>query len=802
MRMFARLFAVIAVLFAAFAANAADIKIKEVKVRSLNQIGGDDNDVLSHSSLSVGDQMSQMDLSQVIAKDVKTLLDTKRYAYVGAEIIDLDNEGGKRINYVIRRRHRFAGPLIVKGNEHLKSSKIAKLSELKDGDFIDEPILVERAANIRKKYIKEYFPDVSIVTEIIPLEGKPAYANVSFTIKEGERAKIKDYVFRNNLSIEEKDLRTSFGKYPWYDPRGWFTDTPISAQDLEEARRAAEEVYHNRGYLDARVAPPVREALGDEKVNIVFNVSEGDLYTVESVDVKGITKFPESQVRAAAKIKADDVAGAADIEASAKGIRDFYGSRGYADCVVDTKPITIAGKPGRMAITYNVEEGPVVYVRDIIIRGNDKTKSKVIRREVMMSPGSKMDTVRIEQNERRLKNMGYFSDVRHYTENEDEKGARDLVYEVDEQRTGNFMVGVGLSSVDNVVGFLEISQNNFDILNWPNFTGGGQKARLGVEVGSRRQTVEVQWSEPWLFDKPLRLDVDLYRRMRWYDEYDEIRTGGAVGLSYPMQEIDIFGYKLAGRVGMRYTLEQVQMDDVEKGWGYDADGDELEFGDDDRWDADKGYFRWQEDKYGDNLNSIFRLYWSEDKRNHPFFPTRGYQATIFGDASEGGVGDNEFYKVGANYKHWFELPWYKHVFSVRGRIETVDAYNGDLPVYERLFLGGPRSIRGVEYRDIGPKVHRESGHRHAAIGGQTLAMASFEYTIPVFKAVRFATFFDIGSLGEDEFDADFSKYSASVGVGLRIDIPGFPIRLDFAKPVHDDDDYTDEEIFSFLIGFE
>jgi len=189
--------------------------------------------------------------------------------------------------------------------------------------------------------------------------------------------------------------------------------------------------------------------------------------------------------------------------------------------------------------------------------------------------------------------------------------------------------------------------------------------------------------------------------MRWYDEYDEIRTGGAVGLSYPMQEIDIFGYKLAGRVGLRYTLEQVQMDDVEKGWGYDADGDELEFGDDDRWDAEKGYFRWQEDKYGDNLNSIFRLYWSEDKRNHPFFPTRGYQATIFGDASEGGVGDNEFYKVGANYKHWFELPWYKHVFSVRGRIETVDAYNGDLPVYERLFLGGPRSIRGVEYRDIG-----------------------------------------------------------------------------------------------------
>jgi outer membrane protein assembly factor BamA len=132
---------------------------------------------------------------------------------------------------------------------------------------------------------------------------------------------------------------------------------------------------------------------------------------------------------------------------------------------------------------------------------------------------------------------------------------------------------------------------------------------------------------------------------------------------------------------------------------------------------------------------------------------------------------------------------------------VVDAYSGELPIYEKLFLGGPRTIRGVEYRDIGQKVY-EVGGDYAPIGGQTMAMATAEYTVPVFKAVRLATFMDVGSLGEDAFDPELSDVCVSVGIGIRIDIPGFPIRFDFAKPVVEDDDYTDEEVFSFAIGFE
>jgi outer membrane protein insertion porin family len=763
----------------------AETLVKDVSVRVLDRFGTDATDVLSFCSVKAGAELEQ----EALSKDVRALLDTGRYGYAGVELEKVDD--GVRVVYVVKRRYRFQEPLAIKGADYLSERKIRKLSELKSGDYIDEPILSSKAGKIRDEYVKKFFPDIKIGAEIQPIQDSAGAASVVFTIEEGERAKVRHYRFTGNTSIPEKELRSSFGQRPWYDPRGWFTDTPVSAQDLEDARQMAADVYKNAGFLDAKVASPSMEKVGKEKVDVVFAVAEGDLYRVESTAIRGVKLFPEREVLAAGeRLKADAVAGQQAIDDAAKDIRDYYGSRGYVDTSVRAVKETVPGKPGRMAVTYEVREGELVYIRNIVIRGNNKTKDKVIRREVMVSPGEIMNEPRIERSENRLKNLQYFKTVRHYSEQADKPGVRDLVYEVEEQRTGNVMVGAGISSVDNVVGFLEVTQSNFDILNWPNFTGGGQKARLGLEVGSRRQTAEVSWTEPWFLDRPLALTVEAYRRMRWYDQYDEIRTGASVGLSYPVK---------IGRVGARYTLEMVEMDDVEGGdWNTDKNDEPIETGDFD------SYFKYQESRYGDNLNSVLRLYWSHDTRNHAFIPTKGYQTTVFGEASEGGLGDNEFYKVGASYKQWFPMPWFKHVLSLRGRLETVDSYgDDDLPIYERLFVGGPRTVRGVEYRDIGPKVFRDGvGGSHAPLGGQTLAVATAEYTIPIFKAVRFATFIDVGSLGEDAFDPELSDVSVTAGIGLRIDIPGFPIRFDFAVPVVDDDDYTDEEVFSFAIGFE
>jgi outer membrane protein insertion porin family len=557
----------------------------------------------------------------------------------------------------------------------------------------------------------------------------------------------------------------------------------VTEQALEDARQQAEDVYQNQGFLDAQVASPVSEKVGEEKVDMIFKVTEGDSYTTESTAIRGVKLFPENDVLAGSRMKKDMVCGRQAINDAAKDIQDYYGSRGYVDTVVRPLVDPVPGRPGRAVITFDVREGQLAYIRNIVIRGNNETKDKVIRREVLVSPGEILNEVRADRSEARLKNLGYFSEVRHYTEKTDDPGKRDLVYEVKEQRTGNFMVGLGISTVDSIFGYGEVSQSNFDILNWPNFKGAGQKARLGVEYGPRRQTAEVSWTEPWLFNRPLALTVEAYRRMRWFDQYDEIRSGANVGLSYPV---------MVGRMGFRYTLEQVDLDEVDNGTWFNEDKTSA-----------GTYWKDQETKYSGNVNSIGRLYWSTDTRDQAFVPTRGYQSMIFGDLSEGFLGDNEFYRLGASHRQWFTMPWWKHVLSLRGRVETVDAYSGELPAYESLYLGGPRTIRGVEYRGIGPKIFSTpGGDDYSAIGGKSLIMATAEYTIPVFKAVRVAVFTDAGSLGDDAFGGGMNGACISAGVGLRIDIPGFPIRFDFAKPFITDDDYTNEQVFSFSVGFE
>jgi len=768
--------------------------VRNVIIRAQDSFGTDASDVLSYCSVKVGDEFSP----EAGSRDVRTLLDTGRFSNAAFHIEPLDN--GVNVIYLVQRRHRFQEPLAIIGNTYLSESKIRKTSELKNGELIDYPILTTRAAKIRDEYVKRYFRDVVVSIKLEPIEGSAGFAHVTFTIEEGERQKIKDFTFIDNVSIPASELRSSFGEHPWWNPVGWFTDTPISDQNLEDARQKAEEVYHNAGFLDAKVDFPVIEKLGKEKINMVFTVTEGDNYSVESLAIRGVTLFPDEVVLGSNGLEANMPCGRKAINDAAKNIRDFYGSRGYVDTVVRPFIETVPGRPGRAIITFEVREGQLAYIRNIVIRGNNKTKDKVIRREILVSPGEVVDEVRVERSGNRLKNLGYFSDVRNYTEQTDDEDQRDLVYEVEEKSTGRFMIGAGFSSVDQLVGFAEISQSNFDILNWPNFTGGGQKARAGAEIGMRNQAAEVSWTEPWFLDRPMALSTEFYYRNLWYRQYDVTRGGGSVGLAYPVT---------FGRVGVAYTLEQVDMRSVDGGNWYTKDGKSLVPGSSDSGDlfgsSDSRYFKWQKDEFGGNMNSVGRLYWERDTRDQIFVPTRGYRAFIFGDLSEGGIGDNQFYKLGANYRHWVQMPWWKHVLSLRGRLESIESYGDDeLPIYEKLFIGGPRTIRGVKYRDVGPKGFSNPGNsdRHAPIGGQTMALASAEYSIPVFKAVRLAAFLDAGSLGEDAWGGSMSSFCVSGGLGLRIDIPGFPIRFDIARPFKKDDSYTDTEVFSFSIGFE
>ena len=770
--------------------------VSDVRVVVLDEFGGDSSSVLARCQTKSGMAYDPV----TVSRDVTSLKTSGEYEEISATSED-KADGRVDVGFTVRRKMRYQAPLVIKGNEEFGESKIADLAGLKDGYLYGEGDIAAAAAKIRLAYQRKYYHDAKVTPIATPIPGGGNSCEITFVIVEGERRKNVDFVFDGVESVEEDELRDAIGLYPWWNPVGWFVDEPVTPEELERCREKIAEVFRDKGYLDVKVFEPrlERTAENSAKMNVIFNVSEGPQYKIASTAIEGVTAYPVQVIAGKSELPAaGEVAGKKMLDDTAHRIAVMVGSgdKGLAETQVDVQWIPTEEDSTALDIVFKVTEGVAVVIDNILIEGNDYTKDKVIRREIKLESGNRMYVDRAEDAKKRLENLDYFSRVRYYLRDtgrgKDANGCehRDLVYEVEEKNTGNFMVGVGASSVDSVFLMVELSQSNFDIFAPEKFfRGGGQKGRVYAQVGPRIQSYEASVTEPYFLDRHLELTVGAYRRQRWYDEYDIIRTGGDITLAYPVKfwpsQEEAFG-----RLGFRWTGEYIEFDDVEHG-NYLYRGKTVSLDQ-------------EEKEYGDAFESVFRVFWSRDTRDSYFFPTEGSYTLLFADLAAGG--DNEYWRLGFRHRSYFNV-WkrYDHILMVALRGETIDGFDEDVPIYNRLFLGGPRSIRGIEYRHVSPhakKLNRDGEVRGGTIpwGGQTLVCANLEYTIPIRKLLRIAGFTDIGSVSADEMDiAD--DFAWTVGIGFRIDIPRFPVRLDFATPIEKPSD-ADSEVFSFTVGYE
>ena len=789
-------------------ATAWSANVVEVKVKAVDGFGGDTGSVASRCQTKVGQEYNSVSLS----RDVKSLKDSNEFEDISADA--QESGDGVVVTFTVKRKMRYRAPAVVEGADYFSESRVMKESELKDGYLYGEADLADAAAKVRLAYQKKHFPDAKVAA-FAEFLGSGSDCSVKFVIDEGVRQKIASYDFDGAESVEVGELREAIGDLPWWNPLGWFSDSPTTDEQLKQCVAKVEEVYRNYGFLDVKVAQPIREPRADGKSAIVFPITEGTRYKIGEMKITGLTRYPEEVVRGKSELPiAGSVAGAKVLADAARRIEVTVGSgdSGLADTHVAVKTIPTADDPSVADIVFEVTEGVPVVINEVKIRGNDYTKDKVIRREIALGPGDRMLEDRAERSKRRLENLDYFSRVRYYLESagkgKDANGAewRDLIYEVDEKNTGAFMVGIGASSVDSVYVSAEVTQSNFDLFAPGKlFRGGGQKGRLYAAAGPRLQTYEASVTEPYFLDRLLELTVEAYRRNRWYDEYDIIRSGGGATLAYPVKfwnpkslwDANAESLVSFGRFGVRLGGEFIQFDDVEnKEYIYKG--------------VVKKWLKEEEHKYGDAAEGAVRIFWSRDDRDNFRMPTEGSRSQIFLDIAGG---DNEYYRLGANHRHYFS-PWRgyvsgeswakQHVFMVGARAETIDGFgsNDYVPIYNRMFLGGPKSIRGIEYRYVSPYIKEAKGGDYIPWGGQTLFCMNFEYTVPVVKMVRLAVFSDLGCVGEDDFDLDFSdNFAWTVGIGVRLDIPMFPIRLDFATPIEKPDN-CEEEVFSFTVGYD
>ncbi len=753
--------------------------IKDVVYRNKGAVKVDESSISVYTSAKAGDELDR----QVVSRDIKTLLSTDRFSSVDALLEPVD--GGLRLVYVVEARRQLTGEIAISGEDSVSESKIIKLLELLPGDFVDDEIVETRLQKVKEEYRQRYFKEVKTSYTITTATNDAALVQLSIAIDEGELYKVNQVSFSGNKNATDSELKAAVTQPAWWNP-GWiFKKRRFEGFELEHDRQQIRSLYTDKGYLDVSISQPDSRKDEDGRYLIRYNIDEGIRYAIGDVTIKGIAKFQESELRKVMTIKKGGVASASRISQTEGKLEDYYGSRGYIDTTVKALFVPDPAK-GILDITYVINESGLVKLRNVVIRGNTKTKDKVIRRELLVYPGDVYDSVRVRTSESRISNLGFFENIRSYPVETASPDYRDLTLEVDEKSTGRFMVGAGFSSIDKIIGYVELTQGNFDLFGWPYFTGGGQKLKLHAEYGQTRQEYSVALVEPWFLDRQLSLGVDAYHREVQYDEYDVVTTGTGIGL----------GKKLPGanRLDLRYSLEKNELgNDVDTNMYYTVDGEPYSFTNAEEY-----------------VMSTVGLTLTHDERNNPFLPTRGNKVSLGGTVSGGILGfDTDIY--GFNLRAYQYVPTFgKQYIGLRFMYETVETYGdtAEIPTFERLYIGGGRTIRGYEYRDVGPKVYRPQYPApgepvyHQPIGGKSLGFASIEYSFPIVAILRFATFFDIGNVWEESFDFQADNYASSAGAGIRLDVPGFPIRFDYAKPVKKDDPYTDTQAWNIWIGYD
>ncbi|MEM7602878.1 MAG: outer membrane protein assembly factor BamA, partial [Verrucomicrobiota bacterium] len=513
--------------------------IKSIDVQYVGNQTVSPDRIRSHMGSRVGSTLSMAQVDD----DVKNL-----YASGDVENVRILSEnvsGGVGLIVVVQTRAVYGGVQFT-GNTLIDTSKLKKKVDLKVNKPIDEEVLKTARQEIQEMYRKKGFSEATVTYRI----GAPTaegYSTVVYSIDEGTQGVLRNVDFVGNVSFpavrlkdemtqKEKGLKSLFGS-------GGSTDAETLAQDV----RAIEDFYRDNGFLNAKVVNVSRVRSDAKYVDVVITIDEGDTYQVDSLSITGVQalSLPED-ILPYLKTKAGEQFAGNKLTEDIKLISDQYGSQGYADVRVIPR-LEDAGNGG-VKVVLAVTEGNAYKIGKIQIEGNDKTQDRVIRRELPLEPGQPYDTTRMDVTKRRLENMNYFSNVELMPVNTSYLDEKDLLIRVTEKPTGTMNFGAGFSSIDNLTGFVEVTQTNFDLFDWPSFTGAGQRFRLSIRAGSERRDVSVSLTEPWFMGRRLALTTEGYYRNLLFlsDQYDQTEAGVAVSLRKSLGEFTYGVLELRG----------------------------------------------------------------------------------------------------------------------------------------------------------------------------------------------------------------------------------------------------------------
>jgi outer membrane protein insertion porin family len=658
--------------------------------------------------------------------------------------------------------------IIIEGAQQISMNRVRREISSKVGDVLSEEKLEDDRQKILKIYEDRFFADVDVQYRVQEVPGQNR-VRVIFQITEGPKLIVRRITITGNENILARDIIKVMKTRPWNILSFINKSGRVLPAQVEEDRSAIRTLYQNRGFADVEIVSFETVPLGTDGVEIQIGIREGIQYRVNSVKFEGVNIVPSDEIKARLKMVEGSLFTPKGMGDDLKALRDFYGARGYVDMVV--MPEILPAGTGAVDVIYRLDEGVQSYVNLINIQGNTRTKDRVIRREMAVKPGDVFDTVLVDVSRKRLDNLNYFSRVDTVPTETIVPGRKDLNVIVEEKRTGAFNFGVGFSTTDSLVGFAELQQSNFDLFNWPTFVGAGQRFRIRGQYGLQRRDFVVSLTEPWFLGYKLSVGVEAYYREANFlsTVYDQANYGIA------FQARKQLWRALSGRI--EYRIEGVRIFDVDE----DETGPEIQ------------------DAAGNYTKSAFTGALTWDTRDSLFLTRKGELIELTGFISGGPLGGSvQDYGISLEASKYFLLPW-DIIFLVKGELAVVDTWGGsdEVPIFDRLYLGGANNLRGFNFREVGPVDDFDN-----PIGGSSLGYITFEVTFPIMSRVRGAVFSDLGFVNSTAYDFSSSDLNADIGVGLRLDLPIGPIRVDYGYPVMHDGWNGPPGKFNFNIGYQ
>lgn len=695
--------------------------------------------------------------AELLRADLKNIFQMGYFDDV--QILVTDTEKGKDITFQVKEK-AVIGQVLVNGEQELEEKEVKEVVSISPNTIINTKEVQTSVENIRKLYKDKGFYRTTVVAKLNYVADDKV--NVTFDIEEGVKMYIKGIRFVGNKAFSENELR----KEMTTSEKGllsWFTESGKLKRDLlEQDRSRLGALYHNSGYIEARIGEPVISDEGDW-LYVTFDIQEGDRYRVGTIEIEGDIVGEKNDLFGLLELSKEKFFSRKILREDVLRLTDRYAESGYAFAEVDPK-LSRNEEDKRMDLSLKIAQGTLVHVNRINIKGNTRTRDKVIRREMQVKEGGLLDASAIRKSSEKLQRLEFFEEVNVTPEPTVQEGLMDVVVEVKEKATGTFSVGAGYSSVDNMMFMGEVSENNF--------LGKGQRLSLQANVSANSNRYNFSFTEPHLNDTKLLFGYDLYNWSREYDDYTKDSTGGALRFAYPVWN--------KWNLGWAYGYDDTKMTDVLLANTSQSILDSMNI----------------------ETTSYLRLGISKDTRNKFTDASKGW-LTSYTIKHAGGLlgGDSAFTKYEAS-SSWHYPLWWETTFRIKGSIGyVIENEEKKLPVYEKFYLGGLNTIRGFDSGKVSPLELNTDGVTYSRIGGEKMWYSNVEWIFPIVKDIglKGLVFFDLGNVYTDSETWDVADLRYSTGLGFRWLSPMGPLRLEWGYNL-DPKDGEQQGVWDFSIG--